>query len=204
MWRWAGNRRHEQRGDRHRARSHCEHDRRIAHGEEHPGDGGGDEDAETLDPPRDDVRRRQLVGCPRQRGREGRLRRPRHRDRARRKGREHIDNERVGAGCQRRRRQPERGRLNDVAHREHPRRPVAVGGRGRERRDEGGRHELCERDEPGGRCSALLEGVDENRDPRSPLRGVEAGEGQQHPPQVAIADDRDERVKPSYGARSYG
>ena len=188
-WKGPGDARNEHGRDACDDGHHGEHAPRPADGQQQAGQGWCSEDADALDPAGDDVRRRQLLRCARERGHEHGLRRAggRHRD-SRERG-ECVRRE-CRAVCQQHyRRGSHCEGLRRIGAGQHPRRPAAVGERCRERREEHRRDELRERDEPGcGRAAAAI-GVDQHGDPDAPFGGVEAEEGQLDAAQLRVAQD---------------
>ena len=185
---------------------------RAVHGEdeheggqpEHPedeqrqaGPGGAEEDAREgrrrehgrrLDPARRDVRGGELDRGAGERRHERVLRRADQRARGRRARRQGVDDQRVGVREQRRGSREHGHTVREVREREHATGPVPVAQHRRERRQQGRRDELRERDDPGGRGAALVVRVDDDRDPRSPLERDEGRERGHHPPQLAVAE----------------
>ena len=158
--------------------------------EQDAGRGGCREDAHALDPPRDDVRRGQLLRAAGERRHERRLRRPRERDRRGCGRGECVDEHRRRIRKESQRSGAHRQRLRAVRLREHPGGAAAVRERRRERGEDSRGNELCDRDETRGRRSALLVREDEHRDPGRKLGGVERDERQLDAPQLGIPEDR--------------
>ncbi len=86
-------------------------------------------------------------------------------------------------------RREHRDGLDDVPDGQDPLSRVSIAERRGRRRDEGRRHELCERDEPHRRRARPVVGVDEDRHPRPEFRCVEREVRGQHPPEVPVRED---------------
>ena len=135
------------------ARDECEHERRpavrargrdedagrLGRGEKQSSEGGSGEDADAVDHPRGDVRRRELLGAAREHRQEGPLRGPerRRRDSHEPGEREHdpVVRARVGGD----RGAGDQPRADKVGRDHHAAPPVTVREDGDERRGEGGR-----------------------------------------------------------------
>ena len=80
--------------------------------------------------------------------------------------------------------------LRAVGLREHPGGATAVGEGCGERGEDSRGNELYDRNDTGGRRSALLVREDEHRDPGRKLGGVERDERQLDAPQLGVPEDR--------------
>ncbi len=173
----------EQRGDR-------EDDTGAGHREEETGESRAREHRDALDAARDGVCGGQLLGRLRECRCERRLRGAERRRRNRGGDRQHVDDERVrvdeDAECggahehDPRDVRPEEDTLTRVAVAEHP----------RERRDERGRDQPREEDEPDGLLPADVVRVDGHRDEERVLADDRRRPGELEPAQVRIAPYR--------------
>ena len=86
------------------------------------------------------------------------------------------------------------GRLQAVPQDHHALARQAVAKLRRDRGDQRGRHEHDDGEQPNRRRAADAIGVDEDRDPGRPLRGVETTERQLQPAEIRVPDNLPEHL----------
>ena len=167
-------------------------------GEEHAGERRSGEHGDALDPAGDGVRRCQLLGRARERRRQRGLRRA---ERRRRDGGRDRESRTRPTGRRRRRRAtaaaPTSDDPGDVREQEHPLPRIAVAEHARERRDERGRDQPGEEDEPDGLLAADAVRVDGDRDEERVVADDRCGPGELEPAQVRVPPDGRERAEQS-------
>ena len=182
-------------GDGHQDRADDEDLARLTGDQQEASQERADEDAEAIDDGRDGVAGGDLLGGVGIRGDERGLEGPRDGQAAGVGDRDEVDERGRQPDQHRHADRERRQREGGVARDQEAVPPVAVAEAVDERREEGGRHELAEGDQPDRGRPAGIVGIDQQRDPGAVLEDREAEVRQRHPAQVRVPQHRHERTQ---------